>query len=138
MNELQAHIEAENAKTLAWVAEAPESRWAGTTVSDPAHWAEYGIYTIYEYEFYMAVTEYVEGHKDIYGVKARWFTGEGMTLVQVYMELDMLWYHGEAQLESDRYWHQSTEDREAENVSSWTPAPPPINNPFAGVLSAAA
>jgi len=138
MNELQAHIEAQNAVTAAWVAEDPDHRWAGITTSDPAHWAEYGITTVYDYEMYMAVTEYQEGHKDIYGVKARWFTGEGMTLIQVLMDLDSLWYHGQDQLEHDRYWDQSSEDREAENVSEWNPTPPPINNPFAAALGASA
>ena len=136
MNELQAHIEAENAVAAAWAAEV-EGRFAGMVVSDPAHWARYGIYTAYEYEHYMAVTAYVEGHKDIYGVKARWFDGEGLTLVQVLMHVDMLWANGQDQLESDRYWDQSPEDRDAENVASWTPAPAPINNPFAEAFARA-
>ena len=69
MNELQAHIEAENAKTRAWVAEDPENRWAGEMCSDPEHWARYDIYTIGQYEQYNMDCSYSDLHKDVYGCR---------------------------------------------------------------------
>jgi hypothetical protein len=75
MNELVAHIKAENAKTAAWVAEDPENRWAGYVVEDLAHWAEYDIYTVAEYEQYMLDVSYSDLYKEIYGVRPRYAAG---------------------------------------------------------------
>ena len=50
MNELVRHIEKINAETKAWVAEDPKNRWGGELVTDPAHWAEYGIFTPEDYD----------------------------------------------------------------------------------------
>lgn len=50
--ELQAHIEAENAKAKAEM-EATSGLWIGLTVSDPEHWASMGIHTVEEYEYTM-------------------------------------------------------------------------------------
>jgi len=69
MNELQAHIEAENAKTREWVAVDPENRWAGEMCSDPEHWAGYDIYTIGQYEQYNMDCSYSDLHKEIYGCR---------------------------------------------------------------------
>ena len=57
--ELQAHIAAKNEGYRKEMAENP-GLWIGITAEDPEHWAQYGIYTVEQYEFYM---EY-EGCKD--------------------------------------------------------------------------
>jgi len=75
MNELVAHIKAENAKTAAWVAEDPENRWAGYVVEDLAHWAEYNIHTVAEYEQYMLDVSYSDLYKEVYGVRPRYAAG---------------------------------------------------------------
>jgi len=69
MNELQAHIETENAKTRAWVAEDPQNRWAGEMCSDPAHWERYEIFTVGQYEQYNMDASYSDLHKEIYGCR---------------------------------------------------------------------
>ena len=66
---LQAHIEAENAKVAAWVAEDPANRCAGTMVSDPAHWAQYGIFTLDQYLFEMAKSAYSDSYKSLWGMR---------------------------------------------------------------------
>lgn len=69
---LLAHIQAENAKTLAWVAKDPKNRGAGTLVEDLDHWTQYGIHTVAEFEHYMLATAAYDMHKDAYGFKPDW------------------------------------------------------------------
>jgi|TARA_B110000438_G_C15794202_1_gene642131 hypothetical protein len=52
MNTLVQHIEAINVNTQIWVDADPKNRWAGMVVTDPKHWAEYGITTPAEYDRY--------------------------------------------------------------------------------------
>ena len=67
--ELQAYIEAENAKVAAWMAEDPANRCAGTMVSDPAYWAQYGIFTLDQYLFEMAKSAYSDSYKSLWGMR---------------------------------------------------------------------
>ena len=60
MNALVQHIEAINVKSQAWVDEDPKNRWSGMVVTDPKHWAEYGIYTPAEYDRYQDETTLYE------------------------------------------------------------------------------
>lgn len=67
---LQAHIEAENAK---WVAECKArgaTAWT-TMVSDPAHWAEYGVYTVAQYERQGLESSIWDLYKDVHGFRPR-------------------------------------------------------------------
>jgi hypothetical protein len=67
--ELQAYIEAENAKLAAWVAEDPANRFAGMVTSNPDHWAQSGIFTVEKYVFEMAKCAYSDSYKDVYGMR---------------------------------------------------------------------
>ena len=67
--ELQAYIEAENAKVAAWVAEDVDNRFAGMPTSNPDHWAIYGIFTVEQYLFSMAKSNYSDSYKDVYGMR---------------------------------------------------------------------
>jgi hypothetical protein len=78
MNELIAHIKAENAKTQAWVDEAP-GRWAGMVVEDPAHWEGYGIHTVAQYERYMATMTIYDLYKEVHGHKPRYIDFDAMS-----------------------------------------------------------
>jgi len=66
---LVEHIEALNANSDAWVAEDPENRFAGSLVTIPDHWADYEIYTPAEFDRYLMEQDYLEGYKEIYGVR---------------------------------------------------------------------
>lgn len=79
---LKAHIEAENAKTQAWLDEA-DGRWAGMVVSDPEHWAGYDIYTVEQYQHYMAACSNFETYREINGIKPSWKRYEGMTVAEI-------------------------------------------------------
>lgn len=69
---LLAHLEELNAKTMAWIAEAPTQRWATTWVVDLEHWAEYGVHTVEEFTKYCLATDVYEATREIYGYKPSW------------------------------------------------------------------
>ena len=90
MQELMAHIKAENEKTQAWVAEDPTNRWAGLYVEDEAHWIERGITTVEALERDNLATYIYEGHKDAFGVKGRHYNFEAMSLEELKAEADYI------------------------------------------------
>jgi hypothetical protein len=83
MNELTLHIQKLNAKTQAWVAEDPENRWASFLVDDPAHWAEYKIFTVDQFDHYMAAIDLYEATREKYGYKPSWSHLMQMTTEQL-------------------------------------------------------
>ena len=83
INELVAHIQKRNAATLAWVAEDPNNRWAGTLVEEPEHWARYGVTTPDQFEHYMAATDYYESYKSRYGIRPNWASVNAMSTEQL-------------------------------------------------------
>lgn len=86
---LEAHINAENVKTQAWI-DAAEGRWAGMMVSDPAHWAGYDIYTIAGYEHYMAASANFETIREIDGYKPSWGRYASMTVAEIEADTDAI------------------------------------------------
>ena len=70
-NDLATYIADRNAKTLAWV-NAGEGRWATTLVEDLDHWAEYGIHTPLQFDWYLAACDRHQACKDAYGYKPYW------------------------------------------------------------------
>ena len=70
-NELATYIADKNAKTIAWVNEG-EGRFATTLVEDLNHWAEYGVHTPLQLDWYLNLCCVVDMHKDAYGIKGSW------------------------------------------------------------------
>jgi len=70
-NDLRNHIAALNAKTQAWV-DGGEDRWATTLVEDLDHWAEYGIHTPLQLDWYLQACCHVDVYKSAYGHKPYW------------------------------------------------------------------
>ena len=71
MTTLAQYLADRNAATLAWVAEDPSNRWAGTYTEDLAHWAEIGVLTVRDLMRYEMETQYSDLYKDVYGVRPR-------------------------------------------------------------------
>jgi hypothetical protein len=90
MQELMAHIKAENEKTQAWVAEDPQNRWAGLYIEDEAHWVERGITTVEALERDNLATYIYEGHKDAFGVKGRHYDFNSMSTEELRAEADYI------------------------------------------------
>lgn len=70
-NDLATYIADRNAKTLEWV-NAGKGRWATTLVEDLDHWAEYGIHTPLQLDWYLAACDRHQACKDAYGYKPYW------------------------------------------------------------------
>lgn len=82
------HLEARNAKTEAWIAEDPSSRWAGLYTTDVDHWASMGINTVEDFERYELETYVYEATKDLYHYRP---TGlSEMSLDELRVESDRL------------------------------------------------
>ena len=70
-NDLATYLADRNAKTLAWV-NAGKARWATTLVEDLDHWAEYGIHTPLQLDWYLAACDRHEAVKSADGYKPYW------------------------------------------------------------------
>ena len=68
---LAQHLAEMNAKTLAWVAEDPKNRWAGTLTEDLDHWAKMKVFTPYDLDLYLTLASYSDYYKDIHGCRPR-------------------------------------------------------------------
>ena len=90
MQELMAHIKAENIKTKAWVAEDPKNRWAGLYPEDEAHWVERGITTLEALERDELECYIYDAHKTAFGVKGRHYNFKAMSLEELKDEADYI------------------------------------------------
>lgn len=88
MEELIKYIEAENAKSQAWMAEDSANRFAGVISTDPSHWEAYGITTVGQYRHYMTVESYIEMFKAVHGIKPRWMDFSKITVEEMESEMN--------------------------------------------------
>ena len=86
---LQAHIEESNAKFVA-KCEANGAEWYCTTVSDPAHWAEFGVFNIEQYKRQSLISYISDAHKDAYGFRPRGFNYAEWSIADLEDEADRL------------------------------------------------
>ena len=95
---LQAHIDAENER---WNEQcrANGSTWWTTTVSDPAHWEEYGITTVAQYQRYCLESTLWDVYKEAHGFRPRHMGIEDMSDDEIQREIDscMRWMEQEAE-----------------------------------------
>ena len=114
MQELIAHIKAENIKTKAWVAEDPKNRWAGLYPEDEAHWVERGITTLEALERDELECYIYDAHKTAFGVKGRHYRFSEMSLQELKDEADYISRACDEQLELEaRMEAEATERFEA-------------------------
>jgi hypothetical protein len=71
MSDLLKHIEALNTKTLAWIAESPETRGAGIIHTDLVMWAKDGVTDVDSFERWNLATNIYYMLKDE-GRRASW------------------------------------------------------------------
>lgn len=105
---LEAHIEAQNAQ---WVAQCEENgaTFYTTTVADPAHWEEYGITTIAQYERHCLISSIWDGYKELNGFRPRFMNLDDMSMDQL-RKLEAGIYDD---MDREREWEESAEEREA-------------------------
>lgn len=99
--ELIQHIKDRNAKSKAWMDAAP-GRWSSMLVEDPKHWADYEIYTIDEFNHYMAQSTHYEIYKDINGISPRWMNYESMTTAEIEAENKEMYKELDDQIKSEK------------------------------------
>ena len=128
---LAEHLAALNAKTLAWIAEDPDNRWAGLIVEDLAHWAEMGIHTVEQYERYDLETLVWDMYKDVTGIRPRHLDLKSMSLEELRAEADYLGRCIEADIAREAEWDRQEEEyrleQEAEHEAWLAEQPEPID-----------
>ena len=87
---LAAHLANLNAKTLAWIAEDPDNRWAGLYVEDLSHWAEMGVHTVAQFQRYEMETSIWDLYKDVNGFRPRHIDFKAMSDEELKREYDSL------------------------------------------------
>ena len=90
MSELLNHIKAENEKTLAWVNESPETRFASFLSEDLNHWSGYGIHTVEDFKRDSLISYISDTYKDIHGIRPRWMNLNEMSLAALEHEAENL------------------------------------------------
>jgi hypothetical protein len=97
---LAQYLTARNETTLAWVAEAPTTRCAFLITENLAYWAEVGVETVEQFEFYIACSTYSDVYKDVYGGRPRGYFPE--TLEELNLAIERLQETLQFEIESER------------------------------------
>ena len=119
MQELMAHIKAENIKTKAWVAEDPKNRWAGLYPEDEAHWVERGITTLEALERDELECYIYDAHKTAFGVKGRHYDFKAMSLQELKDEADYISRACDEQLELEARMEKEATERFEASVAEY-------------------
>ena len=119
MQELMAHIKAENIKTKAWVAEDPKNRWAGLYPEDEAHWVERGITTLEALERDELECYIYDAHKTAFGVKGRHYRFSEMSLQELKDEADYISRACDEQLELEAKMEREATERFEASVAEY-------------------
>ena len=127
---LAAHLNSIKTRTLNWVAEDPDNRWACYPVQEVEFWAEQGINSVADYQRSATIENIIDTYKEIHGIKPRWMSFDNMTQEELDSYLDGLYSAAKAEidreeaeekataakvgvdLETYRRWMQQEEDRE--------------------------
>jgi hypothetical protein len=119
MTSLASHLAALNAKTLAWVAEDPTNRWAGTYTEDLAHWAEMGIHTVAQFKRHENESLFWDMYKEVTGCRPRHVNLKDMSDAELEHELDLLGRMMEDEIRREEEWARQEEairlEQEAEH-----------------------
>lgn len=116
--ELEEHIKRENEASRVQLeelrAKGEQIFFWGETVTDPKHWAEYGVYTVEQYEVFCIRCDYSDLHKDVFGVKDH--LAADITLEEARRAYDNLleWKRGDEEWKEECEAKRLEEEREGE------------------------
>jgi hypothetical protein len=79
MNELLSYIKAKNEKTISWVNEDPQNRFATTLLEDVDFWNGQGVHTVAQFKRYDMETTIWDLYKDVHGIRPRWLDFDAMS-----------------------------------------------------------
>lgn len=114
MTSLAAYLADRNAATMAWVAEDPANRWAGTYTEDLAHWAEIGVLTVRDLMRYEMECQYSDLYKEVYGVRPRGVNFSAMSYEDLSEETAHLMREMEQQAAYEAEYQARQDEIEAE------------------------
>ncbi len=103
-------LEARKAKTLAWIAEDPDNRWASYPVQELEHWHGYGIHTAEQFVAYEMRAQLYDLYKDVHGVRPRHLNMEKMSDEEIQLETDSLFAAMDEEEEHKRLSDMSWQD----------------------------
>lgn len=86
---LVKHIKERNAETRAWIDAAP-GRMAGLLAEDAEHWASQGVYTVEQFQHYLAAADHYDAYKSVHGIRPRWMDYHSMTAAEINAETDRM------------------------------------------------
>jgi hypothetical protein len=86
---LSNHIAALNAKTQAWIDEAP-GRGAGLYTTDIGYWNSCGVYTPEDFDRYELENTIWDVYKEVHGVRPRGLGLKDMSIAELQMFLNNL------------------------------------------------
>lgn len=112
MNALATYLAEKNATTRAWVAEAPDSRWASLLTEDLAHWQGYGVTNPEQLDIYLLACDVYETTKSVYGYRTNWNVLVGMSVEALRAEMVLLSKASREQMA----WEEECERAEAEQA----------------------
>ena len=110
---LEQHLNAIMTKTLAWVAEAPESRWACYPTQDLAYWNEQGIFTVAQYERDQLEGAVWDLYKEVHGVRPRFMDFKAMTVAELEATISGLHETAKWMAEQEAKWEEQAKAEEA-------------------------
>jgi hypothetical protein len=128
---LAEHLAALNAEKLAWIAEDPDNRWTGLYVEELEHWAEYGVYTVAQFQRYELESMIWEMYKDVTGIRPRHLDFKAMSDQELNDLADYLGSQMERVIEEDEAYiehcKQVEAEQEAERAAWLAEQPEPID-----------
>jgi hypothetical protein len=118
---LAQHLANLNAKTLAWVAEDPDNRWAGTYTEDLIYWAGLGIFTVKDFQRHENESLFWDMYKEVTGCRPRHVNLKDMSDAELEHELDLLGRQIELEIRREEEWEREEEayrlEQEAERAA---------------------
>lgn len=111
---LAQHLANLNAEKRAWVAEDPDNRWTGLYVEDLAHWAEYGVFTVAQFQRYELETMIWDMYKEVTGFRPRHLDFKSMSDKELNDLADYLGSQMERAIREDEEFLRMIEEEEAQ------------------------
>lgn len=78
-----------NAERTAWEQEGPD-RWASKLVTDPQHWADYGVHTGEDLARHLAIQNHWDAYKEAYGIRPRGFNYDDMSIEEIEADIEAM------------------------------------------------
>lgn len=126
---LKAFIEEQNELSRKKAEEAG-MKLLTTTVSDPEHWAKYGVHNIEQFKHEEAASIHYDYYKELNGIRPRWMKYDKMTTAEIKYEIEQLDQQAKDQekFEAEQKAKEEAEAKARKEANKYQP-----NNAFSGL-----